>query len=132
MKTGIMVSVYCLAYNHERYIRKALEGFVNQKTDFSFEVFVHDDASTDKTTSIIEEYHKKYPEWNDYKKDFDLNENLNLLSKEELDKKKKKMDEYYEQNNIKVGDKNFQYDIRKDFNNDECPAEWDDEDDDIF
>ena len=69
---------------------------------------------------------------NDYKKDFDLNENLNLLSKEELDKKKKKMDEYYEQNNIKVGDKNFQYDIRKDFNNDECPAEWDDEDDDIF
>jgi glycosyltransferase involved in cell wall biosynthesis len=62
MKTGIMVSVYCLAYNHERYIRKALEGFVNQKTDFSFEVFVHDDASTDKTASIIEEYHKKYPE----------------------------------------------------------------------
>ena len=69
---------------------------------------------------------------NDYKKEINLEENLNLLSKEELDKKKKKMDEYYEQNNIKVGDKNFQYDIRKDFNNDECPAEWDDEDDDIF
>ena len=66
---------------------------------------------------------------NDYKNDFDLDENLNLLSKEELDKKKKKMDEYYEQNNIKVGDKNFQYDVRKDFNNDECPAEWDDDDD---
>ena len=67
---------------------------------------------------------------NDYKKDFDLNENLNLLSKEELDKKKKKMDEYYEQNNIKVGDKNFQYDVRKDFDNKELPAEWDDDEDD--
>ena len=69
---------------------------------------------------------------NDYKKDFDLNENLNLLSKEELDKKKKKMDEYYEQNNIKVGDKNFQYDVRKDFDNKEGPAEWDDEDEDDY
>ena len=69
---------------------------------------------------------------NDYKKDFDLNENLNLLSKEELDKKKKKMDEYYEQNNIKVGDKNFQYDVRKDFDNKEGPAEWDDDDEDDY
>ena len=65
---------------------------------------------------------------NDYKKDFDLDENLNALSKEELDKKKKKMDEYYEQNNIKVGDKNFKYDVRKDFDDGQYPAEWDDED----
>ena len=65
---------------------------------------------------------------NDYKNDFDLDENLNALSKEELDKKKKKMDEYYEQNNIKVGDKNFKYDIRKDFDDKQFPAEWDDED----
>ena len=65
---------------------------------------------------------------NDYKKDFDLDENLNALSKEELDKKKKKMDEYYEQNNIKVGDKNFVYDIRKDFYDEKLPAEWDDDD----
>ena len=65
---------------------------------------------------------------NDYKNDFDLDENLNALSKEELDKKKKKMDKYYEQNNIKVGDKNFKYDIRKDFDDKQFPAEWDDED----
>ena len=51
-----------------------------------------------------------------------------MLSKEELDKKKKKMDEYYEQNNIKVGDKNFKYDIRKDFDVGVYPADWDDED----
>lgn len=58
----IMVSVYCLAYNHEKYIRDALKGFVSQKTDFRFEVFVHDDASTDKTQSIIREYQEKYPD----------------------------------------------------------------------
>lgn len=58
----IEVSVYCLAYNHEKYIRDALEGFVKQKTNFRYEVFVHDDASTDKTASIIREYEQKYPE----------------------------------------------------------------------
>ena len=56
----IMVSVICLAYNHEDYIRKCLEGFVMQKTDFKFEVLVHDDCSTDKTKEIIEEYAGKY------------------------------------------------------------------------
>lgn len=58
----VMVSVCCLAYNHEKYIRQTLEGFVSQKTDFKFEVIVHDDASTDKTESIIEEFGQKYPD----------------------------------------------------------------------
>lgn len=57
----IKVTVYCLAYNHEKYIRKALEGFVMQKTNFDFEIVVHDDASTDKTAEIIREYELKYP-----------------------------------------------------------------------
>ena len=58
----IEVSVCCIAYNHEKYIRDALEGFVNQKTNFRYEVLVHDDASTDKTAKIIEEYEEKYPD----------------------------------------------------------------------
>ena len=58
----IMVSICCLTYNHEKYIRKALEGFVNQKTNFKFEVLIHDDASTDGTADIIREYEAKYPE----------------------------------------------------------------------
>jgi len=57
----IKVSVYCLAYNHEKYIQKTLEGFVEQITNFRFEVFVHDDASTDHTPDIIKEYASKYP-----------------------------------------------------------------------
>ena len=61
MEQEIKVSVYCLAYNHEQYIRDALEGFVNQITDFSYEVIVHDDASTDNTAAIIREYAEKHP-----------------------------------------------------------------------
>lgn len=58
---NMMVSVYCLAFNQEAYIRSALDGFVSQKANFPFEVFVHDDASTDGTADIIREYAQKYP-----------------------------------------------------------------------
>ena len=57
----VLLSVCCLAFNHDNYIRKCLEGFVLQKTDFAFEVLIHDDASTDKTADIILEYEKKFP-----------------------------------------------------------------------
>lgn len=59
---NIMVSILCTAYNHEKYIRQCLDGFVMQKTNFKFEVIVHDDASTDNTANIIREYEEKYPE----------------------------------------------------------------------
>jgi len=55
------VSIICFAYNHEKYIRETLNGFVMQKTNFSFEIVIHDDASTDKTADIIREYEKKHP-----------------------------------------------------------------------
>lgn len=57
-----LVSIHCITYNHEKYIRDALEGFVMQKTNFKFEAIVHDDASTDNTAAIIQEYAEKYPE----------------------------------------------------------------------
>ena len=59
--SDIKVSICCLAFNHERYIRQCLDGFVMQKCDFTFEVLIHDDASKDKTASIIKEYETKYP-----------------------------------------------------------------------
>lgn len=62
MSQEIMVSIVCNAYNHERYIRQTLESFVMQKTDFPFEILVHDDASTDSTAQIIREFEEKYPE----------------------------------------------------------------------
>lgn len=57
-----LVSICCITYNHEEYIKDALEGFLMQETDFPFEVLIHDDASTDRTADIIREYEKKYPE----------------------------------------------------------------------
>lgn len=59
---GPLVSICTLAYNHEPYIRQCMEGFLIQKTDFSFEVLIHDDASTDKTADIIKEYEARFPD----------------------------------------------------------------------
>lgn len=56
-----MVSIVCDVYNHEPYLRDCLEGLVMQKTDFLFEILIHDDASTDKSAEIIREYMNKYP-----------------------------------------------------------------------
>ena len=61
MDKEVTVTVVCVTYNHAAYIRDALEGFVMQKTDFPFEVLVHDDASTDGTADIVREYERKYP-----------------------------------------------------------------------
>jgi glycosyltransferase involved in cell wall biosynthesis len=62
VENQIMVSIQCLAYNHEKYIRQCLEGIVSQKTTFKFEAIVHDDASTDNTAKIIHEFEEKYPD----------------------------------------------------------------------
>ena len=61
MKETVMVTVIMLTYNHEKWIAKALDGVVQQKTNFKFKLFVHDDCSADNTAKIIEHYHKKYP-----------------------------------------------------------------------
>lgn len=55
------LTVYCLTYNHENYIRQTLESFLRQKTKYQFKVIVHDDASTDNTQCIITEYANRYP-----------------------------------------------------------------------
>lgn len=59
---GIIVSISCITYNHAPYIRQCLDGFLMQKTDFAFEVLIHDDASTDGTEEIIRKYEAKYPD----------------------------------------------------------------------
>lgn len=57
----ILVSVCCMTYNHVSFIRQCLDGFMMQKCSFSFEVLIHDDASTDGTQDIIREYVTRYP-----------------------------------------------------------------------
>ena len=61
-KQQTLVSICCLVYNHEPYLRECFDGFMMQKTNFDFEVLVHDDASSDNSASIIREYETKYPD----------------------------------------------------------------------
>ncbi len=56
----VEVSILCLTYNHRQYIEQTLEGFLNQKTNFEFEIIVHDDASTDGTQDILRKYEREY------------------------------------------------------------------------
>ncbi len=56
----IIVSVCCITYNHEKYIRAALDGILSQEGNFRLEILIHDDASTDGTADIIREYEEKY------------------------------------------------------------------------
>jgi glycosyltransferase involved in cell wall biosynthesis len=56
-----LVSICCTAYNHAKFISECLDGFLLQKTNFNFEVLIHDDASTDGTQDIIKAYQAKYP-----------------------------------------------------------------------
>ena len=51
-----------ITYNHEPFIRQAIEGVMMQKTDFEFELIIGEDASQDKTREICLEYQKKYPD----------------------------------------------------------------------
>jgi len=57
----LMVSITCVAFNHEYCIEKALDSFLMQDTNFAFEILIHDDVSTDKTIDIIKRYEKKFP-----------------------------------------------------------------------
>lgn len=58
----IEVSVLCITYNQEDYIGQAIESFLMQKTNFDFEILIHDDASTDGTAEIVRTYEKMYPD----------------------------------------------------------------------
>lgn len=55
------VSVFMMTYNHEFYIRQAIESVLMQKTNFDFDIVVGDDYSTDGTREIIESISDIYP-----------------------------------------------------------------------
>ena len=55
------VTIVCITYNQEKFIKQALDSFVMQKTNFDFQVIISDDCSTDSTPNIIKEYEQKYP-----------------------------------------------------------------------
>jgi len=59
---GPLVSVLMITYNHAEYLAEAIEGIVSQQCDFSFELVIGEDASTDETRKIALDYQRRYPE----------------------------------------------------------------------
>jgi glycosyltransferase involved in cell wall biosynthesis len=55
------VTVCVVTYNQEKYITECLNSIVEQVTDFTFEVLVADDCSSDKTRNIILDFQNKFP-----------------------------------------------------------------------
>lgn len=56
-----ILSVCIRTHNQERFIREALDSVLCQKTTFAFEIIVSDDASSDGTVAILQEYVAQYP-----------------------------------------------------------------------
>lgn len=60
--SDIKVTVVCITYKHEDFIRDALDSFISQKTNFRYQILVGEDCGSDKTADIVKEYAEKYPD----------------------------------------------------------------------
>ena len=57
-----LVSVCMTTYNHERYLARAIESVLEQRTTFGVELVLGEDCSTDSTREICKAYAARYPE----------------------------------------------------------------------
>lgn len=57
----VRVSICCITYRQEQYIKQAIDSFLMQKTTFPFEIIIGEDCGGDATLSILAEYQVKYP-----------------------------------------------------------------------
>lgn len=57
-----IISVLMITYNHELYIEEAINSVLSQITEYSFEIVIGEDCSTDNTRKICEELQKKHPD----------------------------------------------------------------------
>lgn len=58
----ITVSISMMTFNHEKYIRQALDSILMQKVNFRYEIVVGDDCSSDETQNILKMYAQKNPD----------------------------------------------------------------------
>jgi glycosyltransferase involved in cell wall biosynthesis len=56
------VSICSITYNHEKYISQAIESWLQQETNFEFEIVIGEDGSKDNTRAIISKYIEQYAE----------------------------------------------------------------------
>jgi len=62
MNKSPLVSVLVTPYNQKDYIRQTLDSILMQKCNFSFEVVIGEDCSTDGTREICKEYASAFPD----------------------------------------------------------------------
>ena len=55
------VTTVITTYNHEKYIKRAIESAIMQKGEFIHEILVSDDGSTDRTREVIRQVCEKHP-----------------------------------------------------------------------
>lgn len=58
----IFIAICMLTYNHESFLKYAIESILNQKTDYKFKLFIGEDFSTDSTREICLKYKDLYPD----------------------------------------------------------------------
>ena len=56
-----LVTVSLVTFNHGKYVEQAIDGILQQETDFSFEILIGDDRSSDETLNILKDYQRSYP-----------------------------------------------------------------------
>jgi glycosyltransferase involved in cell wall biosynthesis len=62
IKSSPKVSVLLLTYNHEKWIRQAVQSVLMQKTDFDYGVTIVEDCSSDGTRDAVIDFRQKFPE----------------------------------------------------------------------
>jgi glycosyltransferase involved in cell wall biosynthesis len=51
-----------ITYNHERFIAEAIQSVLMQRTNFSWELVIGEDKSTDRTGEIVQDFARRYPD----------------------------------------------------------------------
>jgi glycosyltransferase involved in cell wall biosynthesis len=59
---AMKLSIAMITYNHEKFIAKAIDSILMQKTNFDYEIVIGEDCSTDNTRNILLDYKKRYPD----------------------------------------------------------------------
>ncbi|MDR7208963.1 glycosyltransferase [Flavobacterium piscis] len=57
----VTLSIIVTCFNYEKFIAQAIDSFLMQKTNFKVEILINDDASKDRSVSILKEYERKFP-----------------------------------------------------------------------
>ena len=57
-----LVSIYVPTFNHENYIAQALDSIRMQQVNFSYEVYVGEDCSTDNTRQVLQAWEQANPD----------------------------------------------------------------------